>query len=850
VSGAARARPRPPARPAGVRRRLTLGAALLGLAAGCAGPAVAPLSSLEPLPTAGAYVPDETDLALRDLGRALLAGDAAAVDEAVERVRAQDAARAEAGEGPSGALLHALDARHALISDPALYRSLAWMLLERRDLPPELRARLTQEVEDDPLRLADARIRDARTLRFGRAFNAVVEAAGRSFTNTALLAYRVANALLQVAVAEHAGDELSLPERQALRYWKQFVEEHPEAPEAPAVIARIEEAQARWYRTQRDRAVRAAERALERDDPRLALAFSERAVRYAPEDADAREVAARAEAATRRERERLTRSERAAPREGAAAPEARALALALLAAGPLPAPAAPPGRESSPPEAPPAGDPPAAPGDRSPARLAGAEGTRAADAEPGRGGTEPAREADALAAAPEPAAPAAVGAPPAAALDAVEAAAQPLLADGRPERGEARLALALAAWERGDRDAAWDALGELAGESDRGSNAARHARALVESPDQNPYRFWRRARRADLGDKLRWTLLGPLADGARDRHLPRALEWLIELPTLVPVVTGLPQRLVRAPFVKDGRRSPAAFARRVLAREPEGERAGEVRRWLVRHEERRGNAVAALGVAEAAPQPDAKKVAKLRGKAAEQMLEYALESPDLPTRVALLRRVGREYEGTEGAAEAVVELRRTVREATPQHIRISRGFLQENPQVIGPSGLALRPGLLDGDGSNGELHPDGVTLLGGTAVEIAYLPESGDPRDEPVRRRERVSEARIARLVGALEEASLRKARTDSDYPIEYDADRDLFFERARLGLAADPHPSAEARSSYEFRGMRERYGLVRKRESVLPVELVVQGSLQDLSLGAFPRIRLPRPTPDAFLYE
>jgi hypothetical protein len=248
--------------------------------------------------------------------------------------------------------------------------------------------------------------------------------------------------------------------------------------------------------------------------------------------------------------------------------------------------------------------------------------------------------------------------------------------------------------------------------------------------------------------------------------------------------------------------------------------------------------------------PDEEKIAALRVKAAEQMLEFARKAPDLPTRVALLRRIGREYEGTDAAYEAVDELRRTVREATPQHIRISRGFLQENPEVIGPAGLALRPGLLDGDGANGELHPDGVTLLGGTIVEIAYLPESGDPRDEPVRRRERASEERIARLVGALEEASLRNARTDSDYPIEFDADRGLFFERARLGLADEAEPHPDARSSYAFRGMRERYGLVRKRESILPVELVVQGSLQDLSLGAFPRIRMPRPTPDAFLYE
>jgi hypothetical protein len=218
--------------------------------------------------------------------------------------------------------------------------------------------------------------------------------------------------------------------------------------------------------------------------------------------------------------------------------------------------------------------------------------------------------------------------------------------------------------------------------------------------------------------------------------------------------------------------------------------------------------------------------------------------------VALLRKIGREYEGTPASREAVAELRRTVREATPQHIRISRGFLTENPAVAGPDGLALRPELLDGDARNGELHPDGVALLGGSEIEIAYLGEGGDPRDPPVLRRQRVSEERVQRMIAVLEEASLRKALTDPAYPVEYDADRDLFFERARLGLAEEEHPSLEARSRYAFRGIRERYGLVRRRDSILPVELVVQGSIQDLTLGAFPRIRLPKRTPDAFLYE
>ena len=49
---------------------------------------------------------------------------------------------------------------------------------------------------------------------------------------------------------------------------------------------------------------------------------------------------------------------------------------------------------------------------------------------------------------------------------------------------------------------------------------------------------------------------------------------------------------------------------------------------------------------------------------------------------------------------------------------------------------------------------------------------------------------------------------------------------------------------------VRERYGMVRHRESILPFDLVFQGSFSTLSLGAFPRMRKPKETPDAFLYR
>jgi hypothetical protein len=135
-------------------------------------------------------------------------------------------------------------------------------------------------------------------------------------------------------------------------------------------------------------------------------------------------------------------------------------------------------------------------------------------------------------------------------------------------------------------------------------------------------------------------------------------------------------------------------------------------------------------------------------------------------------------------------------------------------------------------------------------IEIGFVGPSGRASDEPVRRRERVSEERLARLVAQLEDTSERVARTDRDLRFEPDARRDLYFERARLGVADEPDRRPQARSSYEYIGLRERYGVVRGRESILPAEIVLQGSFSDFGLGAFPRFRPPKPTPDQVLYR
>lgn len=748
----------------GLGLALALGAGVLACAGG---PTPTPTEAFEPLPVRNAFVPDAADRAGADLARAVLRRDREGVRRGIARIEGLEAERPEEA-GPSGLVAHALDAAAALHRDDRTRRRAARRLLERDDVPPALRSRLEDEVEDDPLRLADARLADARRRRIGTVVNGLVQPVGRSLGNALLLPYRLAQSVLGTALELHQEEELTVSERQALAHWKQFVEAHPDAPEAAALLARIEEAQGAWYRTRRDREVKAARGALAAAEPLRAAAHAERALRYRPEDPEATRLLEEARTRARRWQEDRARTLAADPAQPPRAAE-RPLAVALLAGGDV-------------------------------------EG-----------------EARAL----------------------LEAEGE----DG-PLADEARLALGLALLRAGEEEASWETLDALAEEDPAQASAARHARALVESPQAHPARAFRRAKGAVTAEVLRWVFLGALAHGARDRDLPRPVEWLVEVPAVVGVVAGLPNRIVRVPFLELEWDAPAVLARRYLERFPDGVHAARMRAWLVDYEQDRGNQVGALRLLEASDDPDPERVARLRERAAEQALESSLHERRRDVRRRLLTEAARQFRGTEAGAEAGRALRELVETATPHHIRVRRSFLRENPRVAGPDGLALRPALLDGDLANGELHPDGVTLLGGLAVELAFVGPDGRQRGEPERVRERISEERLARVVALLEESQEHVLLTDRDARVEHDADRDRFFERVRLGLADRPDPRPNAESRYTFQGMRERYGLVRGRESILPVELVLQGSFDDFSLGAFPRVRMPKPTPDAFLYR
>jgi tetratricopeptide (TPR) repeat protein len=753
-------------------RRALAAAALAVIATACASGAAVPDETLvAPALHHAAYVPDDTDRAARDLAAAALGSDPARAHAELTAFDATERARREAGEPPTGLAGYAQHVVDATNDDALAYRHASAALLERDDLDPALRKQVEMEIEDDPLRLADRRIREGRLARFGRDVNTITSAVGRSLFTTIFAPIRLAQAVVSVAVQEHLDDPISLQERQALAHWKDYVEAHPETPEAHKLVARIEKMNAAWFDTKRRNSARAAKSALENGQPDLAVMLSERALRYAPDDHEARRLRDTAEERMDAERER------------------RASTLAVSDAVVLDA------------------------GDT--------------------------RQRDLLLAM--------------FARGDVTAASDAVLAEkpALPVARAARFARATAEGEAGHEAAMWNEFAEIASKDADAPPASRQAEILLHAPDQNPWQAFQDARKANLENNAALLAFGPLAHGARDRDLPRTVEWLLEAPTLVPVLGGIPWRLVQMGVAPPQSKAPAVAAERYLDRFPNGVHADELRRWLIDYDVKNKRFARAHALALETPGFDPKERDELAEKAAKQALEQA-DKPKLrrDVRIAMLEQAADRYPDTESGRKAGAQVREEIENASEQRVRISRGFLQENPKVAGPDGLGLRRELLDGDVHNGELHPLGVTLLGGHALEIALIADGKRDKDDPVKVRETISAEQLARLVSLLEETSLRNALLDPMAAQDDDAQRETFFERARLGAAATVDPRATASSSFAFVGVRERYNIVRSRESILPVEIVISGSFPDLGLGAYPRIRMPRETPDAVLYK
>jgi hypothetical protein len=421
-----------------------------------------------------------------------------------------------------------------------------------------------------------------------------------------------------------------------------------------------------------------------------------------------------------------------------------------------------------------------------------------------------------------------------------------------PLADEALFAEAIALGEAGEDEAMWRLLEEISERDVLSSNMARHATALVNNPQINTWRAFSEARTKNKWDRTSWVFLGPFFRGPRDIGLPGPLEWVASAPSIAESMLGTPMRIINVPWAKalPSARVTATMARRHLYRNPGDARTDDARDWLQSYESKRGNWIATLELEEGKPDARLEKLAELREKAAQQYLMAATKEADVGLRLGMYHRLGTIYPGSRAARTAGHLAKAESGEVTAQRIRLTRGFLEENPRITGPYGLGLRPELLDDDPINAELHPYGVTFLGARVVEVSYLRASGKEKDSPRRVREQLSEEHLARVVSLIEETTYHNMLVDPLNDLAANASRDVYFERARLGLTTDVDQRPGAISQYTYTGVRERYGMVRTRESILPFDVIVQGNVHTLSLGAFPRIREPKRTPDAILYE
>jgi hypothetical protein len=421
---------------------------------------------------------------------------------------------------------------------------------------------------------------------------------------------------------------------------------------------------------------------------------------------------------------------------------------------------------------------------------------------------------------------------------------------GLPDRAE--FIFATAQLENGFEAGARKRLTRLAEAPVQKSPMARHAAWAIEDPWQNPYSAFVRLKREGRRKEMAWRVAGEWVNRPRYPNLPTPVAYLIDTPTIAMTIILAPLRAIFSPWtgVPDFQRATALAGYRYLRLYPGGDEQRALIDWLYAYEKGEDRWDRALRLADIMPDFDPQERSELVEKTAAKRLEAVERIDRRDTRASLLEGVARDYPDSTGGHQAGLQARVEYEEASPQHIRISRSFLHENPEVAGPNGIGLSPRLLNGDPGDGELHAEGVVLRGGRVLEIRLIAEGKKDKDPPDSKVQQVSRERLARIASSLVEVSERNGLIDVDARQPNNANRDVFLERAELGLTnqLDLRPTAE--SSFVYQSLRERYGMVRGRDSILPFDLVLRGSLGDFTLGAFPRWRAPKTTPDSFLYR
>jgi tetratricopeptide (TPR) repeat protein len=189
--------------------------------------------------------------------------------------------------------------------------------------------------------------------------------------------------------------------------------------------------------------------------------------------------------------------------------------------------------------------------------------------------------------------------------------------------------------------------------------------------------------------------------------------------TLVQTTAKLFQLLTGNPV---SRQPVITEAEKYLHDTPPEQRSPEVYEVLAKAYEKEGQFDKAITHFQLAGQPE--RVPRLQERAGDALLQLAQQSEHQTRKESYLRMLLQHYPKTKAARQASSQLREL---DLPENrgLRLSKAFLQENPDLFGPQGLGLKGELVDADIDNVEITDEGITLLPGGEIAMRLHSDQG-----------------------------------------------------------------------------------------------------------------------------
>jgi hypothetical protein len=309
---------------------------------------------------------------------------------------------------------------------------------------------------------------------------------------------------------------------------------------------------------------------------------------------------------------------------------------------------------------------------------------------------------------------------------AAQAAALEKKYAGKPLADSARDASSVALEMQGRHEEAKQIVERLA-RSAKTPETQKRAAALLQSPEYNLLATLQDARSERRVESMKYVLLGEdllkknllYAAGAVAAAGPAGAVTLGAANAMMlgnNLINVLSNNPVSAQSVID---AGVAYVRN----HPGSVSAAEVYKILADTYEEKGMIDKAIGYHELAGTPE-EKLSSLKQKAATALLNAATKSKGRGSQEYYLTTLIDQYPESPAAAEATKKLAELAK--TDNHgLRMSKQFLKENPELFGPTGLALKASLFDGNPRNMELADRGVNVTADNELLIYYQTPSG-----------------------------------------------------------------------------------------------------------------------------